>query len=142
MRSMNEREQFLHQFGSVFTNMVERLDTMTESQVLNGIQEVQAARRIWKEEFAERIGALVEADSTQRPRAALPTSGTREQLAHLISIQTIVNSANKLNELRLRAGAKGLPLGTLPFGALEDALNERLEWLRKKPSDDAFDELT
>jgi hypothetical protein len=137
MRCMNEREEFLRHFTSVFMKMVERLDTMTESQVLNGLLEVEAARRIWKEEFAERIGALIQADDVERPRAALPARDTREEFAYLSSMHAIFNSANKLNELRLRVGAKTQPLGTMPFGALQDALNERLESLRRGPSGDA-----
>jgi hypothetical protein len=134
---MNEGEEFLQNFRSVFVNMVEQLDTMTESQVLRGILEVKAARRIWKREFTERMGALIQSGSAERPRTALAEQGTHEEFAHLSSIQAIFNATNKLSELRLRAGAKALPLGALPFGALEDALNERLESLRKRPSGDA-----
>jgi hypothetical protein len=52
---MNEREDFLQHFRPVFIEMVERLDTTTETQVLDGLLEVKAARRIWKEEFTKRI---------------------------------------------------------------------------------------
>jgi hypothetical protein len=134
MRSMNEREEFLQHFMSVFVIMVERLDTMTESQVLDAILEVKAARRIWKEEFTERIDGLTQADHAERPPAALPGRYTREEFAYLRSTYSIFNSVNKLNELRFRAGAKAVPLGALPFGALEDALNERLGSLRNRPS--------
>lgn len=134
---MNEREEFLRHFMSVFVEMVERLDRMTESQVLDALVEVQAARRIWKEELAERIGTLMHADDAERPRAALPGRGADEEFAYLSSIQSIFNSANKLNESRLRAGAKAVPLGALPFGALEDALNERLGSFRNGASGDS-----
>jgi hypothetical protein len=52
---MNEREDFLQHFRPVFIETVERLDTMTETQVLDGLLEVKAARRIWKEKSTKRI---------------------------------------------------------------------------------------
>jgi hypothetical protein len=133
---MNEREEFLRQFRSDFINMVDRLESMTESQVLNGILEVKAARRVWEREVAERISALVQAGPSARPRGTLPTQGTREEFAVLSSMQAVYNATNKLNELRMRAGAKVRPVGTLPFAALEDALHDRLASLRNGPSDD------
>ena len=110
--------------------MVEHLETMTAREAMEGIVEVKAARRIWEEELAERLDALTQADSGERRgRAALPMRDTREELGSLIALQEVLASANKLNELRVRAGAKARPLGTLPFGALEDALHERLRSL-------------
>jgi hypothetical protein len=137
---MNEREEFLQSFRSVFIRIVERLDAMTESEVLSGISEVKAARTIWEKELAERIGALTQADPAQRPRAAFPTREIGNNLAYLVSVHAFVNSVNRLKS---RAGAK-VRSGhrASPFTSLEDALNERLESLRKRPSDDAFDELT
>jgi hypothetical protein len=141
---MNEREDFLQHFRPVFIEMVERLETMTEAQVLDGLLEVKAARSIWKEEFTERIKELINAEPRGRPRVALAGQATREELisaqnaqsAYPGSIQAFFNSANKLNS---RAGAKVRPLGALPsaIDSLEDALNERLESLRKRPNSDS-----
>lgn len=138
---MNEREDFLQHFRPVFIEMVERLETMTETQVLDGLLEIKTARTIWKEEFTERIQELIDADPRARPRVVLAGQATREelisaeraQLAYLGSIQAFFNSVNKLNS---RAGAKVRPLGALPsaIDSLEDALNQRLESLRKRPN--------
>jgi hypothetical protein len=140
---MNEREDFLQHFRPVFIGMVERLETMTEAQVLDCLLEVKAARGIWKEEFAERIEELINAEPPGRPRVPLAGQATREeliraqraQLDYLGSIQAFFNSVNKLNS---RAGANARPLGALPsaIDSLEDALNERLESLRKRPNSD------
>ncbi len=104
---MNEREDFLQHFRPVFIEMVERLETMTEAEVLDGLLEVKAARNIWKEEFAERIEELINAEPRGRPRVPLAGQASREglisvqraQLDYLSSIQTFFNSANKLNSL-------------------------------------------
>jgi hypothetical protein len=138
---MNEREDFLQHFRPVFIEMVERLDMMTETQVLDGLLEVKIARTIWKEKFTERIQELIDAEPRARPRVVLAGQATREelisaqraQLAYLGSLQAFFNSANKLNS---RAGAKLRPMGALPsaIDSLEDALNERLESLRKGPN--------
>jgi hypothetical protein len=128
---MNEREDFLQRFRPVFIDMVERLATMTESQVLDGLLEVKAARSIWKEEFAERINELVNAEPWGRPRVPLAgqvarkelISVQRAQVDYLGSIQAFFNSVSKLNS---RVGAKVRPLGALPsaIDSLEEALNE------------------
>ena len=141
---MNEREDFLQHFGPVFIEMVERLETMTESQVVDGLLEVKRARGIWKEEFTERIKVLINAEARERPRIVLAGQATREelisaqraQLAYLGSIQAFFNSVNKLIS---RVGEKVRPLGGLPsaIDSLEDALNERLESLRKRPNSDS-----
>ena len=135
---MNEREDFLEQFRPVFIEMVEQLETMTETQVLDGLQEAKAARSIWKQELAERIKLLINAGPRGGSRVALAGQATREelisaQLAHLGFNQAFFNSVDKLNS---RAGAKVRPLGAFPsaIDSLEDALNERLEWLRKRPN--------
>lgn len=138
---MNEREDFLQHFRSVFVEIVERLETMTETQVLDSLLEAKAVRSIWKEEFTERLKELINAEPRGRPRVALAGEATREelisaqraQLAYLGSIQAFFDSVNKLNS---RAGAKVRPLGALPsvIDSLEDALNERLEILRKRPN--------
>jgi hypothetical protein len=136
---MNEREDFLQRFRPVFIDMVERLETMTESQVLDGLLEVKAARSIWKEEFAERINELVNAEPRGRPGVPLAgqvarkelISMQRAQVDYLGSIQAFVNSVSKLNS---RVGAKVRPLGALPsaIDSLEDALKERLESLKER----------
>ena len=114
---------------------------MTETQVLDGLLEVKIARTIWKEKFTERIQELIDAEPRARPRVVLAEqvtrleliSAQRAQLAYLGSLQAFFNSANKLNS---RAGAKVRPMGALPsaIDALEDALNERLQSLRKGPN--------
>ena len=129
MTRMNEREEFLQYFRPVFISMVERLDTMTESQVLAGLLEVRAARNVWKEELAERFEEMIQTGPPERPRVAWAKGDTRELLAHLVSIQPFFNSVNKL---RSRVGPKAPPLGSRSFDLLEDALNERLESLRKR----------
>jgi hypothetical protein len=134
MTRMNEREEFLQYFRPVFISMVERLDTMTESQVLDGLLEVRAARNLWKEELAERFEEMIQTGPGERPRVAWTEGDTREQLAHLVSIQAFFNSVNKL---RSRVGPKAPPLGSRSFDLLEDALNERLESLRKGPTSDS-----
>ena len=133
---MNEREDFLQYFRPVFIEMVERLETMTEAQVLDGLLEVKAARSIYKEEFTERIKELFNAEFRERSRVALTGQVTREELAYLGSIQAFFISVNKINS---RAGAKVRPLGALPsaIDSLEGALNERLESLRKGPNSDS-----
>jgi hypothetical protein len=131
---MNEREEFLQFFRLAFVNIVERLDTMTERQVLDRLLEVRAARDIWKEELAERFEEILKAEPGERPRVALAKEGTREQFDHLVSIQAFFNS---VNELRSRVGPKAPPLGSRSFDLLEDALKERLDSLRKEPSRDS-----
>jgi hypothetical protein len=117
---------------------------MTETQVLDGLLEVRAARSIWKDEFTDRIKELISAEPRGRHRGALAGQATREeliiaqraQLAYLGSIQAFFNSVNKLNS---RSGAKVRPLGALPsaIDSLEDALIERLESLRERPNSDS-----
>lgn len=116
--------------------MVERLDTMTETQVLDGLLEVKAVRSIWKEEFTVRIKELIKAVSRERPQVRSAGQATREELAYLGSIQAFFESVNKLNS---RSGAKVRPLGALPsaIDSLEDAFNERLELLRKRANSDS-----
>lgn len=134
IRSMNEREEFLQNFRSAFIKMVERLDTMTESQVLDGILLVKASRNIYKEELSEQVGAMNQARLRERPQVPWATRETREALADPGSMHAFSFSVHKL---RSRAGAKA-PLGTHnPFNALEAALKERLESLRERPSGNA-----
>ena len=130
---MDERREFLTYFRSEFIKMVDRLDTMTENQVLDGLSEVRAARTFWKEEITERVAEMIQAESLERPRVVGGMPYTREETEYLISFQAFFNSVNKL---RTRAGAK-VPLGGPGFDLLENALNERLKLLRGGPSNDS-----
>lgn len=137
MCRMNEREEFLQYFQSAFTNMVERMETMTESQVLDGLLEVKAARNIYEEEFTERIEAMVHTQAGERPRRAVRTArNTGEELVYLSSIHTFLNSVNKLRS-RLGPSARSGGSPACLFDSLEDALKKRLETLRKGPSNDS-----
>ncbi|MGB6193688.1 MAG: hypothetical protein WBF42_14560 [Terracidiphilus sp.] len=131
---MNEREEFLEYFRFDFVKIVDRLDTMTESEILDGIAEVQAARAIYEEEFTARKREMIEAGSGQRHLAGGALEDYREAVAELLPIHAFLNSVERL---RLRALAKS-PLKRRHdyFGLLEDALNDRLEWLRKRPDTD------
>ena len=130
---MNEREEFLQSFRSAFVQMAERLDTMTESQVLEGILQVKAARRIYEKEFAARMEALAQAAPPERPRVAWAAPEMYEALVSFASMQAFFDSAKKL---RLQAGGKHRARATSPFDSLEDALHDRLELLRNGPGDD------
>ena len=55
---MNEREEFLKYFRSAFARLAEQLDTRTESEVLDGLLKVRAARSVYKEELTERIETM------------------------------------------------------------------------------------
>jgi hypothetical protein len=141
---MNDRESFLQHFRPVFIEMVDRLETMTESQVLDCLLEVKAARSIWKEEVTERIHELRNIEPLAHPQVRSAGQATRQELinaqraqvAYLGSNQALFNSFNKLNA---RAGAKVQPMGGFPsaINTLEDALHERLELLRKRPDRDS-----
>ena len=126
---MNEREEFLQYFRSAFATLVEQLDTMTESQVMDCLLEVKAARNVYKEELAEGI-QMMKAKPLQRLPIAWPAQDTKEASVYLGSELAFFNS---VHQLRTRAGANALQGRRHPFGSLEDALNERLEWLRKRP---------
>ena len=130
---MNEREEFLHYFRPVFIKMVDRLETMTESEVLDGLVEVRAARKAYKEEFDRRIEAMIQAGP--RPRVEQGGRDIREALLDLVSTQPFLDS---LKKMRLKAGAKPRSgSGISPFDSLENALNDRLESLRKSPGRDS-----
>lgn len=134
MPRMDERQEFLKYFRSEFIKMVERLDTMTESQVLDGIAEVRAARTLWKEEVTERVAEVTHSEPQKRPKVAGDMPHDREQIEYLISIQAFFSSVNKL---RMRTGAKAPPLGGPGFDLLENALNKRLELLKSGPSNES-----
>lgn len=135
---MNEREDFLRHFVPVFSNMVERLDTMTESQILDGLVEVRTARKVYEEEFAERIEEGLRPGFRTLPQVAMAKGYSREQLVDLFSVQTSFQAlVDSLKKLRSRAGARTRSGGTSPFDPLENALNERLESLRKMRGSDS-----
>jgi len=107
---------------------------MTESEVLDGLLEVKAARNVYTEELVEGIETMIQARPLERHRVAWASQDSHEALAYLGSNHAFFKSVNKL---RTRAGAKALPGRRHPFGSLEDALNERLESLRKRPGGNA-----
>lgn len=135
---MNERTEFLQYFRNVFVTMVDRLEAMTETEVLNGLLQVKIAREVYREEFLERIQAI-QAEPPQRLRAAGAPQNTLDAFAYLSSIHVFVNSLNKLkSHVGQSAGPRDKHVYTGParsiFGSLEVALNDRLETLRRKPS--------
>jgi hypothetical protein len=131
MCRMNDREKFLRHFKSVFTDIVERLETMTEGQVLDCLLEVKAARNIYKEEFSDRIDAMVQT----QPRSLVGGEGARDVLGFLGSNQVFFNSVEKLRS-QARAKARSGGSSHCFFDSLEDALNDRLEALRNGPGHD------
>lgn len=134
---MNEREEFLQYFQSAFTNMVERMGTMTASQVLEGLREVKAARSIYEEEFTERIEVMLHTQAGEGSRRAIKTQRIPgEELTYLRSMQAFLDSVNELrSQLGPSARSGGSP--ACLFDSLEDALKKRLETLRKGPSSDS-----
>jgi deoxyadenosine/deoxycytidine kinase len=139
MCRMNERAEFLQYFRSVFIKMVDRLESMTEAEVLDGLLQVNAARSIYKEEFFERIKAI-QTEPRERHRVTGAGRNTLDVFAYLSSIAVFVHSVNKL---RSRVGERARPVeqhvytkhAPSLFDSLEVALNERLETLRRRPSD-------
>jgi hypothetical protein len=128
---MNERKEFLQYFfRSVFTKMVGQLDTMTETQALDGLRELNAARSIYEEEIAERM-KMIQTQVGEQPGIVNVGRNTAEELAYLSSLEPFLNSVNSLRSL---LGAKARSGGRPPslFNSLEDALKNRLETLRKK----------
>lgn len=139
---MNERAEFLERFRAVFIKMVDRLESMTETEALDGLLQVKAARRVYKKEFSERIKAI-QAEPLERHRGSGAPPGILEDaFAHLSSIQVFVNSVNKL---RSRLGVSARPVNqhvyathpSFVFDSLELALSERLEMLRRSPGSDS-----
>jgi hypothetical protein len=138
---MNERAEFLEHFRSVFIRMVDRLELMTETEVLNGLLQVKAARNIYQEEFLERIKAI-QAEPAARHRVAGAPRNTRDEFAYLSSVQVFVNSVNKLrSQVGERASTVSQHVSTAHpswiFNTLEVALNDRLAALRRGPSNDS-----
>jgi hypothetical protein len=141
MSRMNERTEFLRYFRSEFIQMVDRLGSMTETEVLDGLSRVKVARNIYKEEFSERIKAI-QTEPRERHRVAGVPRNPRDEFAYLSSIHVFVNSLNKLRT-RMAESARpdSLQLYAVHpysvFGPLEAALNERLGELRRRPSSDS-----
>lgn len=132
---MNEREEFLQYFRPVFTKLVERLETMSEAEVLESLLEVKAAQSIYGEELRERLAETIRARPRAQTHAGWTGRVTREELSELASIQTFFNSVEKL---KAKAAAKARPVGRRShFGLLEDALNERLKLLQSGQSGDS-----
>jgi hypothetical protein len=141
---MNERAEFLEYFRSVFIKMVDRLESMTEIEVLDGLQQVEAARNIYKAEFFERI-ETIRTEPRERHRVAGARRNTLDDFAYLSSIAVFVNS---LHKLRSQVGKRVHPVSSPSaanytvcspclFDDLEVALNERLEALRRGHTGDS-----
>jgi hypothetical protein len=134
MCRMNERAEFLQNFRTVFIRMVDRLESMTEAEVLDGLLQVKAARNMYKEEFFEQVKAIQIEPRVRR--------NALDEFAYLSSIQVFVSSVNKL---RSRAAERTRLVdqrvytvsARSVFDSLEVALNERLDALRRGPSSDS-----
>jgi hypothetical protein len=135
---MNEREEFLQYFQSVFPRMAERIQTMTESQVLDGLSEVKAARDIYVAELAERFKTMTESQSPGGPHEVKAArdffqreQAFRKSIGKMKSWMAFFNS---VEGLRSQQGAGAHAGGSPPalFDTIEEALNQRLETLRRK----------
>ena len=134
MCRMNERAEFLQNFRTVFIRMVDRLESMTEAEVLDGLLQVKAARNMYKEEFFEQVKAIQIEPRVRR--------NALDEFAYLSSVQVFVSSVNKL---RSRAAERTRLVdqrvytvsARSVFDSLEVALNERLDALRRGPSSDS-----
>jgi hypothetical protein len=135
---MNEREEFLQYIQSVLAEMVERIETMTESQVLDGLRDIKAARSVYVEELAERFKTMTETEGRNAPREvkAVPnmyreSPDSRNYIQKLRSQQDFFNAITKL---RSQLSSRPRPGGSPPvlFDSIEDALKRRLETLRTK----------
>ena len=127
---MDEHEENLEYFRSMFVRIVERIDTMTAREAIEGLREVKAARQAYKAEFAARVEALLQ---SERPQSAWPVRDAVDEFAYLSSLHTFLNSVHAFNEKRAQAGAKTQQLGPVPFTDLERALQERLDSLNNRP---------
>jgi len=101
---MNDRERF---FQSVFARTIERIEAMSETQVIDGLRAVQITRDNWEKTLAF-IGSI----------SLIPAEDSDDEI-------------NKLRrELGSRAQSDG---GALRLsGYIEDALKKRLEMLRRQ----------
>jgi hypothetical protein len=120
---MNEREEFLQYFQSILARMVEKIETMTESQALDGLREVKAARNIYDEELAERIQTMTDTEVPEGPREVRPRETSVAwswPFSMLLTLRSHLSST-------ARYGSPPSLLDTI-----EDALNKRLETLRRE----------
>jgi hypothetical protein len=101
---MNEREQFLQQAFARIASTVERIQTMTETQVLHQLRAIRALR-----------------DSNAQTLAFLNSTSLVPE-----------DSEDQISNLRSKLSSYPRPSGD-PFDLdyIEDALNKRLETLRK-----------
>jgi len=108
MIRMNEREQFLQAFLSRFSTYVHRIEKMNETEVLNGLRMMKAARINYREELAFLNSVSL-----------APTEDLGDEISKLRRELTSTE----------RAGFSPFAL----FDYIEDTLKERLEALRKNP---------
>jgi len=136
--SMNEREEFLQYILPVLAEMVERIETMTESQVLDGLRDVKAARSVYVEELAERFKTITQGEAldASRPMKAAVSmyQGGFDFSIFLNKLRSQQDFFNAITKLRSQLSSRPRRGGSPPvlFDSIEDALNERLERLRGK----------
>jgi len=134
---MNEREEFLKYIQSVFAGMADRIQTMTESQVLHGLREVKTARQIYKDELVERFKSMTDAEGLDTPFRVKAVRRTYSQDADALNLikKWRTDSAFHISVQKLRSRLSSTATGGSPpslFDTLEDALNQRLETLRRE----------
>jgi hypothetical protein len=103
---MNERDEFLRSMQSFFAKYMERIETMSETEVVRALRMFKAAR----ENEAETLSFL-------KSRSLAPPDDPNDPI----------------NELRSELSSKARA-GTNPFAlsdSIENALTQRLEKLRK-----------
>lgn len=82
MCRMNERAEFLQNIRAVFINMADRLESMTGTEVLDGLSQVKGAQSIYHEERLERTRAT-QTEPRERPR--VPGGRETQWMSVLIS---------------------------------------------------------
>jgi hypothetical protein len=104
---MNEREQFNRQTSEIIARTVKRIETMTETEVLRSLHAIKTTR-----------------ESKARTVAFLSS----------VSIPPTEDLEDGINELRLQLKAKKRSQEDVSDSSsyIEDALQKRLETLRKK----------
>src|SRR5262249_7177826 len=107
-----------------------------ETEVLDGLRELEAARNIYYDELVERFKTMTEPDAPAAPQKvtavrSVYTQGSdlRAFVRQLSSQQKFSNSVTKLRSLLGTARTGGSPPNL--FDALEDALNQRLVALKR-----------
>ncbi|HMF92628.1 MAG TPA: hypothetical protein VKL40_18435 [Candidatus Angelobacter sp.] len=130
---MNEREEFLLYFQSAFAKMVDRIPAMTETEVLDGLRELQAARNIYHEELVERFKTMTEAEAPGGEVKAAPSTTSLGFFVPSFIRKSQQDFSNSIDRLRSLLGATARTGGSPPslFDTLEDALNQRLDTLRR-----------